>query len=269
MKNPIWVTEDGNYLMLCNDDVICTLDKKAYDIILNFEKEQDIKITWSMTGNGYINGNPLKLYMHQVVANLYGQGTGKDKLTVDHIDRNPLNNRSDNLRHATYDEQKENNKQDKDGIKRKENSTAKHRAKGIGRQEIPKYVYYGWEVYGDHGAYREFYIIDNHPKLEKVWSSSKSNKISIRDKLDQAKAKLYRLDNDIESDEEDKLPVGIMITTAKSGIRNMVFDRRIKENGGNKRFNLKSVFNKTLTDEENIELFKEKIKIKYPDYDIV
>lgn len=34
------------------------------------------------------------LYIHQIIMNLYGQGKGINNLSVDHINRDPLDNRS-------------------------------------------------------------------------------------------------------------------------------------------------------------------------------
>lgn len=268
--NPIWINTGGNYLMLCGDDTLCILDEKAYNIILEYEERESVKMTWSTSLNGYIIGNPTKIYIHQIVSSLYGQGLGKDKLTVDHIDRNPLNNRYDNLRHATYDEQKENNKRDIDGILRKERFDKKHFPPEIDRNDIPKYVSYRVETYGDNKEKtRDSFYIKHHPKMKgKVWNSSKSNKVSIREKLEQAKAKIYRIDNDIESEEDIiKYPVGVRNICDEKRGQQLTLDRRIKNIDGTKKIlNFRMKINKELTEEENLEIFKKKIIEKYPDY---
>ena len=47
-----------------------------------------------------------------------------------------------------------------------------------------KYVVYYKECYNkENSLYREFFKIEKHPKLEKPWIGSKSNKVSIEDKL--------------------------------------------------------------------------------------
>ena len=60
---------------------------------------------------------------------------------------------------------------------------------------MPKYVYYAKEYRNqDKTNYREFFRIEKHPNLEKKsWSTSKSNGISIQDKLKQAINKLEEL----------------------------------------------------------------------------
>jgi hypothetical protein len=40
----------------------------------------------------------------------------------------------------------------------------------------------------------QFFKIEKHPKLDKVWIGSKSNKIPIQNKLQKAKDKLIELD---------------------------------------------------------------------------
>ena len=52
---------------------------------------------------------------------------------------------------------------------------------------MKKYIVYYNECYNkEKGLYREFFKIEKHPKLEKPWIGSKSNKISILDKLKEA-----------------------------------------------------------------------------------
>ena len=60
---------------------------------------------------------------------------------------------------------------------------------------LPKHVVYYKECYNkEKQKYREFFKIEKgHPKLEKPWMTSKSGKISITDKLQQAINKLEEL----------------------------------------------------------------------------
>ena len=61
---------------------------------------------------------------------------------------------------------------------------------------MPKYVtYYHEWLDKEKTRYREFFKIEKHPKQEKIWNSSKSNKISIKDKLKEAIDKLAEFNN--------------------------------------------------------------------------
>ena len=64
---------------------------------------------------------------------------------------------------------------------------------------LPKYVVYYKECYNkEKMLFREYFKIEKHPKLiniNKVFTSSKSNKICIIEKLDQIKFILDKIDN--------------------------------------------------------------------------
>ena len=128
---------------------------------------------------------------------------------------------------------------------------------------IPKYVYYCKECYNkEKNLWREFFRIEKHPKQEKTISSSKSSKLTILEKLEQIKEKLYNLDNNIEVEKE--LPQYYTIQNFRNA-PHLTFDRRIHA----KRYNLKMKMkeNKSLTEE--LERFNEKLKKKYPNLLII
>jgi hypothetical protein len=50
-----------------------------------------------------------------------------------------------------------------------------------------KYVVYYHEKYGNNSS-REFFKIEKNPKLDKPWIGSKSNKVSLMDKLNAVNA---------------------------------------------------------------------------------
>ena len=189
MKNPMWKVKENDkiyLLMYCEKNTICKLCEESYKIILNFEKTQNEgnKLTWHKHANGYILSSHKSLFMHQIVMNCYGNGKGTKNVSVDHIDRNQLNNTLENLRIATREEQEQNSKGIAVGTKRARKHNAKPLPEGITQDMMRKYVGYYHEVIDKElNKTREFFKVEKHPKLEKIWIGTKSNKISILEKL--------------------------------------------------------------------------------------
>jgi len=114
MKNPIWTTTDNKLIMYCEKDTLCELCLVSYAKIIAFEKvhNNENKMTFHKQPNGYVYGKYKTgtLSIHQIITGCYGNGKGTKNISVDHIDRNPLNNSWDNLRIATREEQEQNSK---------------------------------------------------------------------------------------------------------------------------------------------------------------
>ena len=130
--------------------------------------------------------------------------------TVDHINRDKLDNRRDNLRFATMSIQNEN----RDKTARR--CDAKTELPDW-LDELPKYVQYRQEIYDkSNNMMRDFFVI-SHPSLDKVWESSKSMNIHLKDKFKATKLKLELLNNMIseqkynkESGENNKLDLPLI-----------------------------------------------------------
>jgi len=258
MKNPIWrINENGKeyLLMYCEKDTICKLCCESYQKIINFENNK--KITWFKLQNGYIMGSN-NLFIHQVITGCYGNGKGTKNISVDHIDRNPLNNALENLRISSQKEQQNNTKGVVDGTK-KERSSKKDLPEGITYEMLKKYVYYNRELYNkEKTKEREFFRVE-HPKLDKHWCTTKSTKISIQEKLAQANKVVDDLENDIYPVKNvTNLPkyVSLIINRDKP---HFVFEKRVE----GKRLGLKMVLPEEYDLEEQICLLNEKIKKKY------
>jgi hypothetical protein len=68
----------------------------------------------------------------------------------------------------------------------------------IKQEMIPKYVVYYKECYNkEKKLYRDFFKIEKHPLIinKKIYVSSKSNKVTIIEKLEQIKKILYNIEN--------------------------------------------------------------------------
>jgi hypothetical protein len=271
MKNPIWkVNENGKevLLILCKNNVLCKVCPESYQKIIEYENNinHGKKITWFKLQNGYIMGSN-NLYIHQIIMNCFGNGNGTKNVSVDHIDQDPLNNTLENLRIATRKEQEENTKGIKKDTKRERNYNAKPLPQGITKDMLRKYiVYYHEWLNPERSRSREFFRIEKHPKLEKIYTGTKSNKISIQDKLKQIIQVLDDLDNDIQPEKEVEqavLPMYVSLTTIR-GKPHFVFEKRIND----KRLTIKMVLPEDYELQEQLEILNNKIKEKYKEENI-
>jgi hypothetical protein len=156
-----------------------------------FDKEDFIKISersWHFASGQYISsafacgdGKRRELYLHNLVmgVNLFpGKGA---KESIDHINRNGLDNRKENLRIVTQSQQNINQS------KKKRNITLPEGC-GIQPEEIPKHIWYV-RAQGHHG---DRFAIEF--KTEGIcWKTTSSKQTSLQIKLEQAKLKLKEL----------------------------------------------------------------------------
>lgn len=204
MKNPMWKIKENDkeyLLMYCEKNTICKFCKESYQKILDYElnNNEGKKITFHKHSNGYILSSNSLLFIHQIITGCYGNGKGTKKISVDHIDRNPLNNTWENLRIANREEQEQNSKGIASGTKRARKSSAKQLPDGLTQDMMEKYVCYYHEVLNRGGSsnIREYFKVETHPKLDKVWIGTKSNKVSLIEKLKQANKIVQDLEQDI------------------------------------------------------------------------
>lgn len=265
LLNPIWtVIEKNNINNIFN--IIYTSNNKFIKVSLDdidlIKSNNNKNLTWNINEHGYAytTSEQIYTYMHRLIMQSIDPNDDPN-LSVDHINRDRLDNRRENLKWANQSEQNYNQN------KKTRKYNAQELPKEIENIVLPKYVYYAKEIYNKiSGATREFFRIENHPKLlAKCWSSSKSSKISILDKLEETKQKLYELDNNILKIDEDKfiLPVGIRVAdNKKRNNKEMILDLRTEKI----RYNLKMVYNDNISLEDNYHIFQDKIISKYPKY---
>jgi hypothetical protein len=192
--------------------------------------------------------------------NCYGNGKGTKNISVDHVDQDPLNNTISNLRIASRKEQEQNSKGIKEGTKRERKQNTKNLPEGITQEIMKKYVVYYHEwLDKEHTKKREFFKVEKHPKLDKPWNTTKSEKISIQEKLNQANKVVDDLENNIYPiKNEIMLPkyVSLVINRVKP---HLVFEKRID----GKRLGIKMVLPEEYDLQEQLEKLNEKIKEKY------
>ena len=136
-------------------------------------------------------------------------GTG---FSVDHINRDPLDNRLQNLRWATQSEQNQNTD------KRKRQCTARELPTGIQQSDIPKWVNYNFESQYN----RCYFRIEKHPRLSK-WTSTKSVEATPQEKLAQTYHYMMKMGESFES-----IPEYIQKIIEKKNFDN---DTLMEENG--------------------------------------
>lgn len=209
MKNPMWIVEDITVtdeetkdiiVMYCEKDTLVNLCQKSLDKIEEYEKKHNEgrRLTFHKNTNGYILCTNISLFIHQIITGCYGNGKDTRHISIVHIDRNPLNNCFDNLRIATREEQEENTKGIIKGTKRARNKNARPLPEGLTQDMLKKYVVY-YEDYADKAkkCLRQYFKVESHPKLEKIWIGRKTKELSICEKLQQANKVVDDLENDI------------------------------------------------------------------------
>jgi hypothetical protein len=171
--------------------VVGTLPFNGSDIQFVFDKEDYELVSqraWHFTSGHYVSssfacgdGKRRELYLHNLVmgVDLFpGKGA---KQSVDHINRNGLDNRKENLRIVSQSQQNINQPKKKRLVTLPEGC-------GIQSDEIPKHIWYV-AAQGHHG---DRFAIEL--KTEGIlWKTTSFKAVSLRQKLEQAKLKLAEL----------------------------------------------------------------------------
>ena len=244
-------TNENYILMQCNHNVFTKIS------ILNIKAIKETGNTWFLCNNGYIasriDGN--QIYLHRYLMN----APSNNKLSIDHINRDKLDNRLENLRFATQSLQNSN----RDKCNRKYN--AQLLPPQISHAQIPRYCYYCTEVMNkgkDTEYIREFFRIEKHPNLtKKSLSTTKSIKVSLVNKLKEAHKIIENLDNNEYIDKKKDLPQYIRLYDSKrtNGKKVLEYERRV--NGT--RESMRLTINSDDNIKDKLEILSNKIFEKY------
>lgn len=211
-SNPYKICDDGKgYIVEMFDSKGRSFFFDYADLkkVLLFKTDKGNRVSWYVTKTGvtsdgtrdlrYVgcrNGGKM-IYLHRYLMS-YTEKKGKGKYSIDHKNRNPLDNTINNLREATQSEQNKNTG------KRSRKITARPLPEGITQNMLPKYVVYYYENQKNQLGYRDYFVIESHPvqvdgRFPNKWATSKSMKVSIIDKLNTAIEQLKKLDKLVET----------------------------------------------------------------------
>ena len=277
-KNPMWtVNEDGQprVLMYCEPDILCKFCPESYQKILDFEQKHrnGKKFSWSKKDKHHVNTkyiranfNDTAIYIHQVIMDWYGHGSGTTGLSVDHIDRNPLNNTLANLRLATLEEQHQNSKGIAPNTKKDRRQDAKTLPEGILQDDIPKYITYNLNTYGPNRDFsREFFRIEGHPLLSiagSTWSSTSKQSVSLRDKLQQAKTALEYLNVHGTLPEKVERELPQYVTYYKDREHHLlVWQKNVGDDRLSKKITIEREYDELSKDDQDRELYRLNVEV--------
>jgi S-adenosylmethionine:tRNA-ribosyltransferase-isomerase (queuine synthetase) len=162
----------------------------------------------------------------------------------------------------------------KEETKRLRKSNAIKLPKEIEQSMIPKYVVYYKECYNNQkNLWREFFKIEKHPKVntKKIFTSSKSNKINIIDKLEEIKNILQKIEESYFDDGENyenlqennlniSLPKYISLKNHEKDESKyyLIYDKKMRDS----RITYRTLCSKNTIYSQNLKLFLEKIDEK-------
>jgi len=157
--------------------------------------------------------------------------------------------------------------------KRERKQTAQILPPGITHNMMKKFVvYYREMVYLKNGKQipREYFKVESHPKLDKPWVTSKSAKVSLLEKLNDANEYVMKLSSSASasantSASATELPKYTMLRvvrdTPTATILSLVYDRKDNLNGF--RWTCSHTFSSTTATAVALEHLQEKLREKY------
>lgn len=180
--------------MFCKPNHLTLMSESTWE---DLQKPPFQGLSWYISAVGYPTRTVKEddecpyTYLHQLILNHFQKGRGKE--SVDHINQNKLDNRLANLRVTTQSIQNQNRG------KVSRHSNARELPLDIS-EPLPKFcIYYKESLNKEKTRWREFFTIEGHPAQKGARkATTKSNRVSILDKLKEAKHILTTLDRHLE-----------------------------------------------------------------------
>ncbi len=204
-KNHYWITRnkhtgDEYGVIHCENDIFTKVNMDMLDEIHSLQSSIYHSPCGYMAFRIEMNGLTKLTYLHSYIVDHMGNGQGQS--SVDHINRQKLDNRSINLRVCTQSDQNRNMK----CIVQKAKDCVM--PNGMTYNSLPKFVRYVTNTLPS-GTVQQYFVIEGHPrqKLTKAGKrfkyTTKSVKVSCDLKYNEAMKILRDLDNGFESREYD------------------------------------------------------------------
>lgn len=270
-RNMYWKVKDSDdntyWVMHIKDNIYTKFSKRDLEKVLDFN---GIRPAWYLNVNGYvgstirIKNQVYNIYLHQLIMDVHDEDLTNLEKTVDHINQDKLDNRRQNLRLVNMSIQNAN----RDKAERRADACVL--PDGFEQKDLPKYVVYRKEYLNkEENKFREYFYICNHPKLSAGtrWETTKSNEVSLKEKLKLAKLKLQELEGTITEkqykkesgqDKQIDLPTYIRLSTDRNKLH-FIFEKR----EGDVRYGYKMVLKSTDIQSE-LDKFIDEINNKYP-----
>jgi hypothetical protein len=154
--------------------------------------EDVLNKTW-YENNNYVatmikeNKKRVNKYLYQFICK---NNNEEENYVINYKNGNKMDNRIENLEWITKEQKSIFNIDEP----KKEKSNARKLPDELNVKKLPKYVGYRLEIRNkETGAFRDFFVIENHPKLKGKWESSKSKKIDINERYQSTINKLEEL----------------------------------------------------------------------------